>query len=108
MFLQFCDAFCYLFFDTYLRLSDCLSNFRNLLGAHSVHGETVGSIEIPSIHFRGGGGPRKFAEFLFCFSFWFVFGGPGGGFGGPGGGFKTDRASGFVTTANGPEQITFS
>ena len=36
---------------------------------------------------------------LFCFSFCFVFGGPGGGFGGPGGGFLLNSlSSGFATT----------
>ena len=43
---------------------------------------------------------------LFCCSFCFVFGGPGGGFGGPGGGFKTDRSSGKATTATGPGKNT--
>ena len=36
---------------------------------------------------------------LFCFSFCFVFGGPGGGFGGPGGGFLgSSKSSGKATT----------
>ena len=36
---------------------------------------------------------------LFCFSFCFGFGGPGGGFGGPGGGFLLNSlSSGFATT----------
>ena len=40
-----------------------------------------------------------FVLFLFCFSFCFVVGGPGGGFGGPGGGFLLNSlSSGFATT----------
>ena len=40
-----------------------------------------------------------FGYVMFCFSFCFVFGSPGGGFGGPGGGFLlTSLSSGFATT----------
>ena len=52
------------------------------------------SVEKPGVDLNS-----VFRFVLFCFSFCFVFGGPGGGFGGPGGGFLlSSLSSGFATT----------
>ena len=70
-------------------MSDSDSTRRNPPQGHLLRSGNLNGVELNAV----------FRFVLFCFSFCFVFGGPGGGFGGPGGGFLgSSKSSGKATT----------